>query len=194
MRACQADVEIRLVDAWNVEEIADLYRAGGWWKDTYRPGGLAPLLRGASPSPLPSTVGRPGLAGVGRVISDGVSDCYIQDLVVLPSYRRHGIGRKIVESRSWLGRGPGRRLGSVCRRAGLRQLLLRGSGLKSCQAMCPCFLEEGPLMLSLDDFRPVTLEDRACSRAHYALYPQTHSDNTFTNMVCWNHYAHYRYA
>jgi hypothetical protein len=21
-----------------------------------------------------------------------------------------------------------------------------------------------------------------------------HSDNTFTNMVCWNHYAHYRYA
>ena len=21
-----------------------------------------------------------------------------------------------------------------------------------------------------------------------------HSDNTFTNMVCWNHYAHYQYA
>ena len=27
-----------------------------------------------------------------------------------------------------------------------------------------------------------------------SMYPQTHSDNTFTNMVCWNHYAHYTYA
>ena len=39
-----------------------------------------------------------GLAGMGRVISDGVSDGYIQDLVVLPAYRRHGIGQKIVET------------------------------------------------------------------------------------------------
>ena len=44
------------------------------------------------------------------------------------------------------------------------------------------------------DFRPVTLGDRAFFDQHYAHYPQTHSDNTFTNMVCWNHYAHYQYA
>ena len=49
-------------------------------------------------------------------------------------------------------------------------------------------------MLTLDDFRPVRLEDRDSFAAHYAQYPQVHSDNTFTNMVCWNHYAHYRYA
>lgn len=49
-------------------------------------------------------------------------------------------------------------------------------------------------MLSAEDFKPVTLQDRAFFRKHYALYPQCHSDNTFTNMVCWNHYAHYRYA
>jgi ribosomal protein S18 acetylase RimI-like enzyme len=50
--------------------------------------------------------------GMGRVISDGVSDGYIQDLVVLPDYREKGIGTKIlsilvkksVESGiSWLG-------------------------------------------------------------------------------------------
>ncbi|MGD1005574.1 MAG: phosphatidylglycerol lysyltransferase domain-containing protein [Methanoregulaceae archaeon] len=49
-------------------------------------------------------------------------------------------------------------------------------------------------MLSADDFVPVTLDDRTFFKQHYAKYPQTHSDNTFTNMVCWNHFAHYRYA
>ena len=49
-------------------------------------------------------------------------------------------------------------------------------------------------MLSQDDFVPVTLADRDFFTRHYELYSQTHSDNTFTNMVCWNHYAHYTYA
>ncbi|MDD4482922.1 MAG: phosphatidylglycerol lysyltransferase domain-containing protein [Methanoregula sp.] len=49
-------------------------------------------------------------------------------------------------------------------------------------------------MIKQENFRPVTLADRAFFEAHYAKYPQTHSDNTFTNMVCWNHFAQYRYA
>lgn len=49
-------------------------------------------------------------------------------------------------------------------------------------------------MLCQEDFKPVTLADRAFFERHYALYPQTHSDNTFTSMVCWNHFIHYRYA
>jgi len=49
-------------------------------------------------------------------------------------------------------------------------------------------------MLKQHDFKPVTLADRAFFEHHYAKYPQTHSDNTFTNMVCWNEIAQYRYA
>ncbi len=49
-------------------------------------------------------------------------------------------------------------------------------------------------MLSLSDFKPVTLDDRDTFNEQYAAYPQVHSDNTFANMVCWNHYADYRYA
>ncbi|MCX6685989.1 MAG: phosphatidylglycerol lysyltransferase domain-containing protein [Methanoregula sp.] len=49
-------------------------------------------------------------------------------------------------------------------------------------------------MVSADDFKSVSLDDRTFFKNHYAKYPQTHSDNTFTNMVCWNHFAHYRYA
>ncbi len=49
-------------------------------------------------------------------------------------------------------------------------------------------------MLSVADFKPVTLSDRDLFRQHYQSFPQVHSDNTFTNMICWNDYAHYRYA
>jgi hypothetical protein len=49
-------------------------------------------------------------------------------------------------------------------------------------------------MLTADDFVPVTLDDRRFFLNHYAKYPQTHSDNTITNMLCWNHFAHYRFA
>jgi hypothetical protein len=38
------------------------------------------------------------------------------------------------------------------------------------------------------------MEDKPFFDMHYAKYPQVHSDNTFTNMVCWDRYANYRYA
>jgi uncharacterized protein len=49
-------------------------------------------------------------------------------------------------------------------------------------------------MLDQEDFKPVTLAERAFFEKYYALYPQTHSDNTFTSMVSWNHFTQYRYA
>jgi len=49
-------------------------------------------------------------------------------------------------------------------------------------------------MLASSDFKPVSPGDREFFFKHYQSYPQVHSDNTFTNMVCWNDYAHYRYA
>lgn len=36
------------------------------------------------------------IIGMGRSISDGVSDAYIQDVTVLPQYRKQGIGGKII--------------------------------------------------------------------------------------------------
>jgi len=49
-------------------------------------------------------------------------------------------------------------------------------------------------MLNVSDFKDVSLRDRELFARHYERYPQVHSDNCFTNMVCWNHYAHYRFA
>ena len=49
-------------------------------------------------------------------------------------------------------------------------------------------------MISPEDFSPVTFGDRDLFASWYRAYPQLHSDNSFANMVCWNHYAHYRKA
>jgi len=49
-------------------------------------------------------------------------------------------------------------------------------------------------MLNRADFKQVSLIDRDIFVRQYQKFPQVHSDNTFTNMVCWNHYADYRYA
>ncbi len=89
-------ISIRLVRAWNEEEIAFLYQAGGWWKEEYRTEDLRHLIRGSFVFAVAedTTTGR--AVGMGRIISDGVSDGYIQDLVVLPEYRVGGIGARIV--------------------------------------------------------------------------------------------------
>ena len=49
-------------------------------------------------------------------------------------------------------------------------------------------------MLKPADFKPVSLDDRDIFSRHYRQFPQVHSDNTFANMVCWNHYADYRFV
>jgi hypothetical protein len=48
--------------------------------------------------------------------------------------------------------------------------------------------------LTADDFSPVTLGDRELFASWYRAFPQVHSDNSFANMIAWNHYAHYRKA
>ncbi len=96
MRTLGDTIAIQLVQAWSEDEIADLYRAGGWWKEEYDPGELPRLIRGSFLFAVAVDPENGRAVGMGRVISDGVSDGYIQDLVVLPEYRKTGIGTRIV--------------------------------------------------------------------------------------------------
>ncbi len=92
------DIAIQLVHTWDEEEIANLYRAGGWWKEEYDPKELPRLIRGSFLFAVAVDKKTGHAIGMGRVISDGVSDGYIQDLVVLPEYRKSGIGARIVST------------------------------------------------------------------------------------------------
>ena len=77
------------------EDIVNLYIAGDWWKENEHNRAIIPgMIRGsfcfmvAFHNDLP--------IAMGRVISDGYSDGYIQDLVVKAEYRGQGIGKELV--------------------------------------------------------------------------------------------------
>jgi len=91
-------IEVRLVDVWDVETIADLYRAGGWWNERWDPAGLTALIAGSFAFAVAVDRATGKAVGMGRVISDGVSDGYVQDLVVLPGYRGRGVGTMVLSA------------------------------------------------------------------------------------------------
>ncbi|MEG3056581.1 MAG: GNAT family N-acetyltransferase [Methanoculleus sp.] len=93
-----AEIEVRLADDRDREMIASLYMAGGWWDGALDPVGLSALIRGSFAFAVAVERDTGRAVGMGRALSDGVSDAYIQDLVVLPAYRGRGIGTKILST------------------------------------------------------------------------------------------------
>lgn len=89
---------IQLVRSWPEDEIVYLYKAGGWWKDSYDKTGISFLIAGSFAFAIAVDTHTGKTIGMGRVLSDGVSDAYIQDLIVLPKYRRKTIGKTIIHT------------------------------------------------------------------------------------------------
>ncbi len=94
----ETDIQIRFVHSWPEDEIVKLYKSGGWWKDSYELSGIPALIAGSYAFVVAIDTKTAITIGMGRVLSDGVSDAYIQDLVVLPEYRGKNIGKKIVST------------------------------------------------------------------------------------------------
>ena len=92
------NIEIKFVDSWSEDEIIELYKAGGWWKESYSSSGIKPLIKGSFAFAVVIDKKSQKAIGMGRIISDGVSDAYVQDLIVLPEYRCQGIGKQLVKS------------------------------------------------------------------------------------------------
>jgi len=89
------DISYSVVKSWPIEEIRSLYIAAGWWQESEKArAAILPMIAGSFCF-IVATDGKKTV-GMGRVISDGVSDGYIQDVVVLPEYRGYGIGKKII--------------------------------------------------------------------------------------------------
>jgi ribosomal protein S18 acetylase RimI-like enzyme len=93
-------------------QIADMYQAQGWWQphDDGRECLIPRMIRGSHCFVI--AVDGDIIVGMGRAISDGISDAYIQDLTVKKDRRKEGIGRKILlallerlraDGISWIG-------------------------------------------------------------------------------------------
>lgn len=88
---------IKVVKAKDLQlsEVLELYRAVEWLAYTKDPNNLVRALEGSST--LVAAYDGQTLVGLARVISDGASICYLQDILVRPSHHRRGIGRALAE-------------------------------------------------------------------------------------------------
>ena len=79
-----------------VDAIVALYDAGGWWVESDRARATVPTIVTGSFCFLVARESDGRIVGMARAISDGVSDAYIQDVVVLKEGRGRGVGRELV--------------------------------------------------------------------------------------------------
>lgn len=87
---------VDLVLSWQEEQIVELYRAGGWWREEMNSSKIKDLISGSFLFAVAISISTGMAIGMGRVISDGIADAYIQDLVVLDEWRHSGVGKMIL--------------------------------------------------------------------------------------------------
>ena len=96
MQKDYSNIEIKFVDDWDENEIVNLYKAGNWWKDNYNSSSIKFLIKGSYKFAVVIIKDEGRAIGMGRLISDGVSDAYIQDIVIIDDYRGQSLGKKLV--------------------------------------------------------------------------------------------------
>ncbi len=90
------NIEYQVVTEVPVEAVVALYQAGGWWRESpENRARIEPMIRGSFCFMIAQLPGGE-IVAMGRAISDGASDAYIQDVVVLPSHRGRGIGGELI--------------------------------------------------------------------------------------------------
>ncbi len=87
-------LRLEVVDFVKPEAVVDLYMDAGWWEEGWSEEVIPAMVKGSFRF-LALFAGNE-LVGMGRALSDGVSDAYIQDIVVRSDYRGQGWGKKIV--------------------------------------------------------------------------------------------------
>lgn len=78
------------------DEALALYDSVGWSAYTKDPERLALALAGSSRLATARDDGR--LVGLARVLTDGASILYLQDVLVAPDHQRTGLGRRLVSA------------------------------------------------------------------------------------------------
>ncbi len=94
-----------------IQQIIRLYRLADWWTDTPDNSTFVRRMIAGSHSFIIATEGET-IIGMGRALSDGVSDAYIQDVTTVAEFQHRGIGSLIVkklvsklqdDGLSWIG-------------------------------------------------------------------------------------------
>ena len=92
----QDEIQIKIVSEVSRNDVILLYTEAGWWREKYEADTsfIDKIAANSFCFVGAFLVGR--MVGMGRAISDGSSDAYIQDVTVLKEFRGKGIGKKII--------------------------------------------------------------------------------------------------
>ena len=79
----------------SIDDVLHLYQAVGWTNYTNQP----QMLEQALSHSLATYLARDGekIVSLVRLVGDGFSSVFVQDLIVLPSYQRQGIGSNLMK-------------------------------------------------------------------------------------------------
>ena len=88
-------ISVRKQEVVKLENVLHLYRAVGWTNYTHQ----LQMLKQALSHSLAIYLALDGdvVVGLVRLVGDGFSSVFVQDLIVLPSYQRQGIGSALMK-------------------------------------------------------------------------------------------------
>ena len=88
-------ITIKKQEIVKLEDVLHLYQAVGWTNYTHQP----EMLEQALSHSLAIYLALDGdtVVGLIRLVGDGFSSVFVQDLIVLPSYQRQGIGSSLMK-------------------------------------------------------------------------------------------------
>ena len=88
-------IKITKESSVSIDDVLHLYQAVGWTNYTNQP----QMLEQAMSHSLATYLARDGekIVGLVRLVGDGFSSVFVQDLIVLPSYQRQGIGSNLMK-------------------------------------------------------------------------------------------------
>lgn len=88
-------IKITKESSVSIDDVLHLYQAVGWTNYTNQP----QMLEQALSHSLATYLARDGeeIVGLVRLVGDGFSSVFVQDLIVLPSYQRQGVGSNLMK-------------------------------------------------------------------------------------------------
>ena len=92
----EKNMEIKEYQTYNEQEIIDLYQSVGWTNYTSCPEMLEEAYKNSLC--ILGAFEKEKLIGVVRVVGDGISIVFVQDILVLPEYQRQGVGFALIRA------------------------------------------------------------------------------------------------
>lgn len=92
----EKNMEIKEYQTYNEQEIIDLYQSVGWTNYTSCPEMLEEAYKNSLC--ILGAFEKEKLVGAVRVVGDGISIVFVQDILVLPEYQRQGVGSALMRA------------------------------------------------------------------------------------------------